>query len=117
MTQDQDTIFEGFQKFYCEDFTEGIELECRAWSRKLPTDGVIVDGWPRWEDNRQVVFFWFDGGETANDDKYYPKISTWTSEASYTGNTNTENQPAITLSFSGASFLTVAAAGLTTLFA
>ena len=63
------------------------------------------------------MFFWFDGGATVDDDKYYPKISTWTDATSYTGDSNTESQPAITLSFSGASFLTVAAAGLTTLFA
>ena len=88
MTQDSSTIFEGFQKFYCEDFSEGVELECRAWSRKLPDDGVIVDGWPRWEDNRQVVFFWFDGGATVDNDKYYPKIASWgTDSTSYTDTT------------------------------
>ena len=27
--------FEGFQKFYCEDYSDGIELECRAWSRAI----------------------------------------------------------------------------------
>ena len=67
--------FEGFQKFYCEDYSDGVELECRAWSRVqsvTASDGTVtdtkVDGYPRFIDKNDVVFFWFDGNAIVNAD-------------------------------------------------
>ena len=78
-TQVSNWWFEGFQKFYCEDYSEGVELECRAWSRAyVGSDGttdISVDGYPRWIDKNDVVFFWFDGNAVVDDEQYYPKVT------------------------------------------
>ena len=40
------TMYEGFQKWYCEDYSTGVELNCRAWMRSsvaLPKDDPLVD--------------------------------------------------------------------------
>ena len=107
------SVFEGFQKFYCEDYSTGNQLSCRAWSRKanVPAVGNVgpygeVDGFPRWEDKETVFFFWIDRSSTDNLTKFYPN------DGDMTANANK-----YVLTFTGASYLSVAfAAGFTALF-
>ncbi len=54
------TMYEGFQKWYCEDYSTGVELNCRAWMRSSvllpkadPADPDVyanVDGYPTFSD-------------------------------------------------------------------
>ena len=66
-----DGVFEGFQKFYCEDYSTGVQLECRAWSRATAVnidsvDYGEIDGYPRWVDKETVFFFWVDRSSTTS---------------------------------------------------
>ena len=83
------SIFEGFQKFYCDDYQTGVNLDCRAWSRATQvidtgtdpndsSDDVTygeVDGYPRFVGGDSVYFFWFDGDKTTLDQMYYPYVA------------------------------------------
>lgn len=63
-------FFEGFQKWYCEDYSSSVYLECRHWQIAEATAS-----YPRFSepDSNDVYFFWIDGSATANTDKYYPQ--------------------------------------------
>lgn len=107
------SVFEGFQKFYCEDYSTGNQLTCRAWSRKATVaadaDGNgpygEEDGYPRWADKENVFFFWIDRDSAVNTEKFFPQDGDMTASANL-----------VTLTFTNASYLSVAfVAGFTAL--
>lgn len=102
------SVFEGFQKFYCEDYSSGNQLSCRAWSRTttvaaVTSSGVTsgpygeADGFPRFADKESVFFFWIDRSSTDNTTKFYPNNGDMTSSLNLRA-----------LTFTNASYLSVA---------
>lgn len=88
-------IFEGFQKFHCENYQDFVFIECRAWQR-VRKAGDGFEKYPRFAPGDKIKTLWIDGSVgSGNAGYFYP--------------TDYAGSEAKTLKQSGASSLAAAA--------